>query len=221
MVSVWISALKEYNNKKGGSWCVPKKDTNEYNEVKKIMDRLKAIDKPIDKPIDKEIKASNDIKAVIKRKLTPKLLKASTNVEPKLTPKMLKTSVSTESKKDNDMYIPKFEDKKIYQWFRDQKLEYLYTENDKELFNMFKTNINKDFFFDIERWIEINEGEGGSYKSKINKTDELLDELIDYNDLYGETLKDNDKKKSLLAYNINRITILMKYLKFLKSKSKK
>jgi len=213
MVSVWITALKEYNNKKGGSWCVPKKDTNEYNEVKKIMDRLK--DNKEQKLNEKEIKASNDLKAVIKRKLTPKLElpKASAGLYPR------ETSAKKELKfKTSDLYIPKFEDKKIYQWFRDQKLDYLYTNKDKELFNMFKTNINKDFFFDIERWIEINEGEGGSYNSKMNKAKELLDELNEYNDLYAESLRENDKKKSLLTYNNNRIKTLSKYLNFLKSK---
>ena len=51
MPSIWITALKEYNNKKGGMWCVPKKDTPEYNEIKKIMDRLKP--KPEPKPQSK------------------------------------------------------------------------------------------------------------------------------------------------------------------------
>jgi len=33
----WMDALKEYNSKTGKSWIIPKKDTEEYNEVKKIQ----------------------------------------------------------------------------------------------------------------------------------------------------------------------------------------
>ena len=38
MVNAWIEALKEYN-KGHDKWCVVKKGTPEYNEVKKIMER--------------------------------------------------------------------------------------------------------------------------------------------------------------------------------------
>lgn len=37
MANKWIEALKKYNEKKG-NWCVPKKGTKEYDEVRKIMD---------------------------------------------------------------------------------------------------------------------------------------------------------------------------------------
>ena len=40
MGNAWIEALKEYNKGKT-SWCVVKKGTPEYNEVKKIMERKK------------------------------------------------------------------------------------------------------------------------------------------------------------------------------------
>ena len=40
MPSVWISALKEYNDKKG-MWCLPKKGSAEHAEVMKIMDRMR------------------------------------------------------------------------------------------------------------------------------------------------------------------------------------
>ena len=33
----WIDALKMYNERKGGSWCVPRKGTPEHAEVLKIM----------------------------------------------------------------------------------------------------------------------------------------------------------------------------------------
>jgi hypothetical protein len=41
MPSIWITALKEYNSNKK-TWCVPKKDSQDYNEVKKIMEKLKS-----------------------------------------------------------------------------------------------------------------------------------------------------------------------------------
>ena len=43
MPSVWITALKEYNSNKK-TWCVPKKDSQDYNEVKKIMEKIKSGD---------------------------------------------------------------------------------------------------------------------------------------------------------------------------------
>ena len=41
MGNAWIEALKEYN-KGHNKWCVVKKGTPEYNEVKKIMERKSA-----------------------------------------------------------------------------------------------------------------------------------------------------------------------------------
>jgi hypothetical protein len=35
-----MKALKEFNTSKGGSWSIPKKDSEEYLEVKKIMESL-------------------------------------------------------------------------------------------------------------------------------------------------------------------------------------
>jgi hypothetical protein len=37
MANSWITALKKYNEKKGGSWCVPKKGSAEYEKVKSLM----------------------------------------------------------------------------------------------------------------------------------------------------------------------------------------
>jgi hypothetical protein len=37
MANDWITALKAWNTKKGGSWCVPRKGTKEYDEVKAMM----------------------------------------------------------------------------------------------------------------------------------------------------------------------------------------
>jgi hypothetical protein len=39
--SVWMKALKEFNTSKGGSWCIPKKDSEDYLKVKKIMESYK------------------------------------------------------------------------------------------------------------------------------------------------------------------------------------
>lgn len=33
----WITALKKWNTEKGGAWCVPRKGSKEYDEVKKFM----------------------------------------------------------------------------------------------------------------------------------------------------------------------------------------
>ena len=41
MGNVWIESLKEYN-KGHNSWCVVKKGTKEYDEVKKIMEKKKS-----------------------------------------------------------------------------------------------------------------------------------------------------------------------------------
>jgi len=38
-MSVWISALREWNG--SGTWCIPKKGTDDYNEVKVIMNRMR------------------------------------------------------------------------------------------------------------------------------------------------------------------------------------
>ena len=44
MGNLWIEALKEYN-KGHNNWCVVKKNTKEYDEVKKIMEKKKSIKK--------------------------------------------------------------------------------------------------------------------------------------------------------------------------------
>lgn len=39
MANKWITALKKWNEK-NEKWCVPRKGTPEYNEVRKIMDEM-------------------------------------------------------------------------------------------------------------------------------------------------------------------------------------
>lgn len=36
----WLAALKEWNTRKGGCWCIPRKGTAEYEQVKEIMDDM-------------------------------------------------------------------------------------------------------------------------------------------------------------------------------------
>jgi hypothetical protein len=43
MANPWFTALKTYNDQKGGSWCVPKKGSAEYEKVKSLMTPAKKI----------------------------------------------------------------------------------------------------------------------------------------------------------------------------------
>lgn len=36
----WVAALKEWNARKGGCWCIPRKGTAEYEEVKAIQEDM-------------------------------------------------------------------------------------------------------------------------------------------------------------------------------------
>lgn len=60
MPNKWIMALKQYNNEKGGSWCVPRKGSPDYDRVRAIMDGKEA---PI---VKQEVKAQP--KAEVKAK---------------------------------------------------------------------------------------------------------------------------------------------------------
>jgi len=35
----WVEALKKWNKQKGGKYKIPKKNSKEYNEVKKLMNK--------------------------------------------------------------------------------------------------------------------------------------------------------------------------------------
>lgn len=37
MPNKWITALKQWNENKGGPWCVPKKGSTDYEAVKALM----------------------------------------------------------------------------------------------------------------------------------------------------------------------------------------
>jgi hypothetical protein len=58
MPSLWITALQQYNGTKG-PWCIPRKGTKEYDEVKSIMESKKTKAKKIEsKP---EVKAEKQM----------------------------------------------------------------------------------------------------------------------------------------------------------------
>ena len=40
MANSWIQALKKWNAKKGGTWCVPKKGTADHETVMKIKAKI-------------------------------------------------------------------------------------------------------------------------------------------------------------------------------------
>ena len=61
----WIEALKVYNA--GKSWCVPRKGTPEYDEVKKIMNRTKPAE--VEKRnVERREKSLEQLKALDTRK---------------------------------------------------------------------------------------------------------------------------------------------------------
>jgi hypothetical protein len=73
MVNSWITALKKYNEKKGGSWCVPKKGSAEYEKVKSLMTSgNKIID---DTPVNPKMATKSQLKS------QPGLNAASGNVK--------------------------------------------------------------------------------------------------------------------------------------------
>ena len=57
MVNSWLVALKEYNKNKN-KWCIPKKGSKEYDEVRKIMDKKETKEKKSKekKPKEKKLK---------------------------------------------------------------------------------------------------------------------------------------------------------------------
>ena len=44
----WVDALKEWNGTKSGTWCIPRKGSEQYKEVRAIMDKSKEKAKKID-----------------------------------------------------------------------------------------------------------------------------------------------------------------------------
>ena len=64
MANSWIQALKEYN--KGGAWCVYKSGTPEYNEVRKIQQRMTGKKVQI---IERKIKEDDKKVQIIERKI--------------------------------------------------------------------------------------------------------------------------------------------------------
>jgi hypothetical protein len=79
----WIDALKEYNKNKG-QWCLPKKGSKEYDEVKKIMDNNKKPKKSFSEILkqkqidDKRLKKKAQEDSAIKRRLARDLINSQT-----------------------------------------------------------------------------------------------------------------------------------------------
>ena len=79
MVNSWITALKQWNSKQpSGNWCVPKKGTKDYEEVRKYMggsssESSKVEDKKERK--DKKSKMKKPEGAVKEKKMSKKELK--------------------------------------------------------------------------------------------------------------------------------------------------
>jgi len=57
MANAWVQALKEYNKNNKNGFCIVKKGTKDYDEVKKLMDKIKADNKT-------DVKANNKTNAV-------------------------------------------------------------------------------------------------------------------------------------------------------------
>lgn len=58
MVNNWIRALKKFNKNKD-EWCIPKKGSKEYNEVKAIANKLGGRDVELDR-VKKELKNTGE-----------------------------------------------------------------------------------------------------------------------------------------------------------------
>jgi hypothetical protein len=107
-MSVWISALKEYNEKKG-MWCMPKKGTAEHAEVMKIMDKMKGskTEKPVaEKPVKtSKVKAEPVAVAKTSKVKTEVKVEAKVEAKPKKTPK--RKVVESDSESDVPVAKPK------------------------------------------------------------------------------------------------------------------
>ena len=101
-MSVWISALKEYNAKKG-MWCMPKKGTAEHAEVMKIMDKMKGGKaKPEAKPEPKR-----KLRTEKEKKESEMMAKEDRDAPAVKTPKRRKAKVESESDSDVPVAKPK------------------------------------------------------------------------------------------------------------------
>lgn len=62
MVNSWISALKKWNSQQpSGNWCVPKKGTKDYEEVRKFMGEPTKMN-DAKEPISKKLAAKSQMK---------------------------------------------------------------------------------------------------------------------------------------------------------------
>lgn len=98
MPSVWISALKEYNEKKG-MWCLPKKGSAEHAEVMKIMDRMKGKVAPAAESPKRKLRTE-------KEKKESEMMMKEDKDAPAVGPKR-KLKAKAESDSDSDIPVPK------------------------------------------------------------------------------------------------------------------
>lgn len=69
-MSTWIEALKEWNTKRGGVWCVPKKGSPEYEQVREIMTKQTPVAQKAIQTLKKGKVAEFLKKAVAKKRKT-------------------------------------------------------------------------------------------------------------------------------------------------------
>lgn len=74
----WLEALKKWNSDSKGTWCIPKKGSYEYNEVKRLME---------EKP---------------KKQKRPAIVKASAPVPAPSKPRSLSEIVSDEKRQEEE-----------------------------------------------------------------------------------------------------------------------
>jgi hypothetical protein len=70
MPSLWITALQQYNGTKG-PWCIPRKGTKEYDDVKGIMEGKKPTKKIEDAPAVKAVAMETPKKKFVFKKAEP------------------------------------------------------------------------------------------------------------------------------------------------------
>ena len=80
MVNSWITALRKWNQKNpDGHWCVPKKGTKDYEEVKKLMGPASSKISDAKEPVSKKLATKSQMKkpegAVKQKKMSKKELK--------------------------------------------------------------------------------------------------------------------------------------------------
>lgn len=112
----WIDALQIYNEKHNNKkFCVPKKGTQEYYEVQKIMEQNKPT---------KKTEAVSKLEAVIKSKQTPKFEKPKKNTKLLDLPDNVLDIIGDKVKKDNKTRVTAELEKYSLQFLKKAVKEY-------------------------------------------------------------------------------------------------